>query len=151
MYLDIALSYDPAARQCDLVYDGRRLVLDLTPATPLLASIGGDRRAEADDTLPDGTTEGSLQAGFNARRGWAGDSLGGGQRAGSRLWLLERAKQDEATRQAAEDYAVQAAGWIGVREGAPVACMAAWAARNVLGLRVAVGASTLRLQVPVGA
>lgn len=151
MYLDVALAYDPARKACDLVYDGRRLVLDRTPATPLLVSIGSDRRAEPDDTLPDGTTEDSLQAGFNTRRGYPGDALGGGARVGSRLWLLTRSKQDEPTRQAAEGYAAQSTAWIGAREGVPVASAAAWVARNVLGLRVQAGADALALHLPVGA
>ena len=49
MFLDLALHYDPARGCCDLVFTGQDLALDRTPITPMLVSLGSDRRARADD------------------------------------------------------------------------------------------------------
>lgn len=87
-----------------------RVSFDRTLTSPLLIALGSDRRAAPDDTVPslltalDGTA-----VPLGARRGWVGDVLlADGQRLGSRLWLLERAKRDESTRLAAEDYVTEA-------------------------------------------
>jgi len=73
--------------------------------TAILVSLFTDRIAHADDVIPDGTTD---------RRGWWGD--GDPQLAdsplGSRLWLLDRAKQTEAVRLRARDYIVEALQWL---------------------------------------
>jgi phage gp46-like protein len=65
-------------------------------ATAVIVALGTDRRANADDTLPDDDSD--------DRRGWWGDQDAGriwqGWPVGSRLWLLERAKiTDSAARQ----------------------------------------------------
>lgn len=147
MFLDIALRHDPATRRCDIVFDGRGIVLDRTPATPLLASLGSERRAEPDDELPDGATDGSLRAGLNPRRGWAGDALArDGQRAGSRLWLLERQKQTEDVRLTAEGIARQAVAWLEEREALEAECTATWVRRNVMALTVRLGGSSVTVQ-----
>lgn len=71
--------------------------------TATLLQLFSDRRADPADILPNDAGD---------RRGWWGDSvrLEGepDQPLGSRLWLLERARLNEATRQAAEDYAIEA-------------------------------------------
>lgn len=71
-------------------------------ATAILISLYTDRSANADDTIPDGTTD---------RRGWWGDS-GADYNIGSRLWLLNRAKQTDATLQSAFDYVQEALKWM---------------------------------------
>lgn len=57
-------------------------------ATAVVVALGTDRRANADDILPDIASD--------DRRGWWGDQdaerIWGGWPIGSRLWLLERAK-----------------------------------------------------------
>jgi len=67
-------------------------------ATAILLSLFTDRLATADDTLPDGTDD---------RRGWWGD-----REIGSRLWLLDRAKETEDTRRKAGDYIAEALQWL---------------------------------------
>lgn len=63
------------------------------------------RRANADDVLPN--------AG-GSRMGWWGDSFppAPGDRIGSRLWLLARAKLTDATVQLAQGYAQEALQWL---------------------------------------
>lgn len=92
-------------------------------ANAVLLSLFTDRPALPDDVLPDGTTD---------RRGWWGD-----RDLGSRLWLLERAKQTEETRRRAEDYATEALQWL-IDDGvvARFAVTAEWQRRGFLGLRI---------------
>lgn len=59
-----------------------------------------DRQAEPGDLIPDGTTD---------RRGWWADAFdGGGDRFGSRLWLLAAGKLTNETAKLAQDYAAEA-------------------------------------------
>ena len=144
MYLDIALAWDAARRRVDVVYDVAtgRIALDATPATPVIVSLGCDRRA-----APDDTTEGSLQAGLNPKRGWSGDAFTPArQRVGSRLWLLSRSKQTDEVLLDAQDYAINATQWLAAREGVAVECAASWPRRNVLRLVVAVGDHAVTIQ-----
>ena len=78
--------------------------------TAVLLSLFLDRRAGTQDPLPD--------AGTPDRRGWVGDALAAvpGDRIGSRLWLLRRAKASEATRLRAEAMAREALAWL-VQDG----------------------------------
>lgn len=131
-YATIDLRPDTAG-QTDLVITpaggGRgRVSFDRTLASPLLIALGSDRRAAPDDTVPslltapDGTA-----VPLGARRGWVGDILlADGQRLGSRLWLLERAKRDEAARLAAEDYANEAVGPIADYHDTELMVSASW-------------------------
>ena len=75
MFVGIALSYDQRRRRCDLAFSGRDFVLDTTPLTPVLISLGCDRRAHTDDVLPDAVTNNYAPQRLNARRGWCGDAL----------------------------------------------------------------------------
>lgn len=92
-------------------------------ANAILLSLFTDRPALKDDVIPDGTTD---------RRGWWGD-----QELGSRLWLLERAKQTTETLQRARDYIAEALQWL-VEDGvvARFDIEAAWLRRSTLGARV---------------
>ncbi|EEF78401.1 phage GP46 family protein [Methylophaga thiooxydans] len=69
--------------------------------TAVIVALFTDRQADSDDVIPDGT---------NDKRGWWGDALASvsGDLIGSRLWLLQREKQTEPVRKAAEDYADEA-------------------------------------------
>ncbi len=55
-----------------------------------------------------------LETGETDRRGWWGDALDeqDGDSTGSRLWLLDRAKPSEETRNRAEAYAKEALQWL---------------------------------------
>lgn len=92
-------------------------------ANAILLSIFTDRQALADDVIPDGTGD---------RRGWWGDP-----QMGSRLWLLDRAKQTDETRRRAEDYAAEALQWL-IDDGvvARFDIVATWERRSFLALRI---------------
>ena len=66
--------------------------------TAVMLSLFTDRQARPDDVIPDSSE--------NARGWWGHPALG------SRLWLLERAKATEATRQQAQDYMTEALQWL---------------------------------------
>lgn len=145
--LDIALQYDAAARRFDVAVSGRDLVLDTTPATAMLLSLGCDRRARPDDVLPMAPEA----PGFGDRRGWVGDALDGrGRRLGSRLWLLSRAKQSDLTRQRAEQHAAEALGGLADR-GFAVSASAEWLRRGVLRLTATAGTTRVAVAQPVAA
>jgi len=152
MFCDIALQYDPDTRRCDLVFENGDLRIDRTPATPMLLSLGLDRRAEPDDVLPDSLTEGTISSRFDPRRGWVGDALDTqGRRAGSRLWLLDREKNDAAqkdqTRLRALGYASQALAWLQDDRGVTVSVAAEWSRRERLLLTCRVEQTTVVLPV----
>ncbi|ABS69704.1 GP46 family protein [Xanthobacter versatilis] len=136
-WLDFALVYDPETRRADMeLGEDGDFVLDETPATPMLISFGADRRARDDDELPGGTPEPSE---FRARRGWPGDALDiAGRPAGSRLWLLRRAKDGELTRLMAEEWTKEAFAWVAEETAAPADITVEWVRTSVLGLRVVV-------------
>ena len=70
--------------------------------TAILISLFSDREADTDDVIPDGTTD---------PRGWVGD-LGQDYKVGSRIWLLDRAKQTQETLSLANDYIAEALRWL---------------------------------------
>lgn len=112
MAVTIALQYDAARRRADLRLSGGTLALDATPQSPALVSLLADRRARPDDPLPMPEAPLLQPDMLDPRRGWCGDALDPeGRRTGSRLWLLQRAKETEATRRRAEDYAREALAW----------------------------------------
>lgn len=139
MFFDFALVYDPVTRRCDLALgDDGDLVVDDTSITPVLLSIGLDRRAAPDDPLPAGRTD-RLTASFSERRGWAGDGLDGrGERVGSRLWLLDRAKQTETTRLLFQFWIEEALAWAQRDTGRPAEIDVSWVRPQTLGYRVQV-------------
>jgi phage gp46-like protein len=151
--LDFALRYDPATRSCDFAVEGGDIALDATPVTAMLISLGSDRRARPDDTLPDEPRAApDILAILGRRRGWPGDALDvQGRLIGSRLWLLTRAKQSEDTRRRAIAYAEEALAWLTEVHGIPVLVDAAWVAPNVLGLSVRAGSTAITFRQAVGA
>lgn len=109
---DLKLRFDGRGFTCDLEIVDGDLALDATPATPMLVSLGTDRRALPDDRLPDGAGPLTSPSSWTARRGWVGDCLSrAGRRIGSRLWQLCREHDDEATRRRADAYAREALAW----------------------------------------
>lgn len=146
LWFDLALSFDPVTRRVDLMLgeDGD-LVLDLTPATPMLISMGSDRRARPDDVLPTGLTELNKPSSLVERRGWAGDALdAGGQRIGSRLWLLDRAKESELTRLMGEEWSKEAMAWAEEETGTAADVKVEWLRKDVLALEATVDGRTLK-------
>ncbi|MFA5398507.1 MAG: phage GP46 family protein [Methanogenium sp.] len=101
---DIKLTYDDSLMECDLSITDGDLTLEDGLETAILLSLFIDRRAEDDDELDNP----------NDKRGWWGDQVTSfpGDRIGSRLWLLERAKTDTETLRATEEYALEALEWM---------------------------------------
>jgi len=148
MFFDLALVYDPDGRCCDLAIgaDGD-LVVDVTSITPVLISIGLDRRAALDDPLPAGRTVFLAPASFSERRGWPGDALDpAGERIGSRLWLLDRAKANDTTLQLFTMWLEEALAWAEPETGEPPEIEVQWAARQTLTYRVLVADDGVELR-----
>lgn len=126
----LALGWDGERMAGDLVLGAGGLGQDGTLRTAVLLSLFTDRRARADDPLPEPGA---------SRRGWVGDALATveGDRFGSRLWLLKRAKATAETARRAEDYCREALGWLVEDElAARVAVSAQWIAPGTLGARI---------------
>jgi phage gp46-like protein len=134
MFFDIALVYDPQTRRCDLALGGDGdLILDITPATPMLLSVGLDRRAAPGDELPAGSDAFLVPGDFQVRRGRAGDALDPvGERVGSRLWLLDRAKQTDQTRMIFAMWLAECLAWVGNETGRPATIAAHLVAPQML-------------------
>ncbi|ADU63393.1 MAG: phage GP46 family protein [Pseudodesulfovibrio sp.] len=116
----------------DLALEGLDLVRDDGLQTAVVLSLFIDRRAEADDVIPDGTGD---------RRGWWGDTYPDiiGDKYGSRLWLLSREKQLPRVLVRARAYAEEALAWMlddGVARAVRVE--ASFVRTGVLGLRVVI-------------
>ncbi len=148
--IDRALAYDPVTRQCDRVFDGVDCVLDATPVTPLLMAVGLDRRARADDALPDTVQDIALPHRLDIRRGWCGDALDPLARlVGSRMWLLRRRKQDEATRRLAESALKEAVEPLAEARGWPVTITVRWVRWGLLGWQVKAGRAVVAINQAV--
>lgn len=102
---DLALVWDPTTVAADVAVEANDLARDEGLETAVLLSLFTDRRAEDSDVLPDGSSD---------RRGWWGDGFPvvEGDRFGSRLWLLARAKSSAATLARAQEYALEALQWL---------------------------------------
>jgi len=147
MFYDIALVYSPEDRACDLALgeDGD-LVIDETPITPILLSVGLDRRAAPDDELPEGRTRYLAPISFSERRGCAGDGLDPfGQLTGSRLWLLDRAKQTETTRQLYQFWLEEGLAWAKLETGEAAEIEVEWRGLGILAWRVMVADTSMTL------
>lgn len=121
--LGTAPRFDFAIESGDLAHDdGLRAAV--------LVSLFTDRRAEPDDT-----------ASGEDRRGWWADAWSevDGDRIGSRLWLLARAKETATTLERARAYTAEALAWM-IEDGIAraIEIEAEWAHRGMLGLRVAI-------------
>lgn len=103
---DLALHWNAAVGAADLILNGADLALSAGLYEAVIISLFTDRRASADDELPDP---------LNAdRRGWWGDYLAdqAGDEIGSKLWLLKRAKMTRENVLKAKDYAEEALKWL---------------------------------------
>lgn len=120
-YVNKGLSQPPAI---DLSLSGYDLAKEDGLRTAVIISLFSDRRAEADDEIPDGSDD---------RRGWWAGSIG------SRLWLLARAKETPDTLARARAYAIESLQWL-IDDGVATAVevTAEWAQRGVLALHVAI-------------
>lgn len=102
---DIALVWDNDAGAADIAIVANDLQADDGLETAVFLSLFTDRRAEDGDTLPDSEDN---------RRGWWADGVPvvPGDRWGSRLWLLSRAKAEPETAVRAREYAEEALAWL---------------------------------------
>lgn len=150
-WIDQALIYDPVRRRCTLAFNGVDLAIDDTPVTPVLIAVGCNRRAHQDDTLPDTVTDAYTPSRLNARGGWCGDPLDAlGRLIGSRMWLLQRRKQDEATRKLGEGALSEALTPLSTQRGWPIAITVTWVRKGFLGCLMKIANATLNLTLPAG-
>lgn len=144
---DLKLAFDATGFVCDLEIADGDLALDTTPATPMVVSLGSDRLARSDDPLPDGASPLTVPVRWHPRRGWVGDCLSRtGRRIGSRLWLLSREHDDEATRMRAEAYAGEALAWAQRDFAIVPEISAAWVRSGVLKLRAMIDGRAVTVQ-----
>jgi phage gp46-like protein len=120
--MDIAITQDPDTGAFRLILNalGNDLESDAGLTTAVVYSIFTDRRANADDAIPDGGTD---------RRGsWQDAYLpDAGDLEGARLWLLAREKTLPDVLARARHYAEEALAWL-IADGiaARVAVDAQW-------------------------
>lgn len=152
-FIDLALTYDVSQRRCDLTLgDDYDLVLDDTPLPAILLSVGLDRRASPDDDLPEGRTQFLAPISFSERRGGLIDGLTpSGDRAGCKMWLLDRAKETETTRQLAVYYLAEGLAWVLPETGRDPMIEVDWVRQGVLGYRVLVEDASVALSRKVDA
>jgi phage gp46-like protein len=100
---DIALKWSNGV--IDLVLEDDDVLTDEGLRTAVLLSLFVDRRAEDDDPLPGSDDD---------RRGWWADEFSDveGDRIGSRLWLLDRAKRTADVVPRTEELAREALAWM---------------------------------------
>lgn len=103
---DLALTWSNELGSGDLSIIDLDLASDRGLMTAVILSLFTDRRAETDDVPPSGDAR--------DRRGWWADQFAAvtGDRIGSRLWLLDRAKNSNETKLRAEEYAREALAWL---------------------------------------
>ena len=106
---DLAIVQNAALNVYDVAMSGPDLLQDQGLKTAVILSLLLDRVALPGDVLPDPQS--------TNRRGWWGDAYlpplaGRPDFMGSRLWLLKRAIQNNATLIAAQGYALEALNWM---------------------------------------
>lgn len=89
--------------RADWAMDGLALQAGSDLETAIIISLFSDREANPDDVIPDGTRD---------PRGWIGDVDQPHYKVGSRMWLLDRAKQTTGTLRRANDYIAEALQWL---------------------------------------
>jgi len=149
VFCDDMLAVDPATGRVDLAFDGTNLVMDTTAQTAMILAVGCDRRARADDKVAD-VGNAYAPSTLVARRGTPLDALDTlGRLFGSRMWLLARRKQTEATRRFAESALQECAAPIAAM-GVPVTIKVRWVRYQVLGWQMAAGPVQLSHNLAVG-
>jgi len=110
----------------DWSFSGTQLQSGSDLLTSVLISLFSDRVANADDAILDGSGD---------PRGWWGDD--GQYPVGSRLWLLERAKQNQDTLGRARDYIAEALQWM-IDDGVVLSfdILVEWTRASVLGMQI---------------
>lgn len=100
---DVALKWVDGS--ADVMLAGADLLADDGLETAVLISLFCDARADSADELPEPNGK---------RRGWWGDQFSDarGDRTGSKLWLLWRAKRTAETLERARQYCVDALQWM---------------------------------------
>ncbi|MGE8297298.1 MAG: phage GP46 family protein [Pseudomonas sp.] len=130
---DLALAWTDSG--ADLVFEGGDLATDDSLLTATIISLMSDRRARADDQLPEGGRD---------RRGFWGDAWAvvPGDQLGSRLWLLGREKELPETVRRAREYAEEGLAWM-IKDGIATAVdvVASVPRTGVLLLEVAISRS----------
>lgn len=103
---DLAFVWSDTNHNADVTLIDGDLAVDRELSTAVVISLFTDRRAEDDDIPPSGDP--------TDRRGWWGDqyALVLGDKIGSRLWLLDRAKRTRETALRAKEYALEALAWL---------------------------------------
>ena len=127
---DLALTWNTVA--ADFGIEANDLAVDDGLETAVLLSLFLDRRANADDPIPDGSDD---------RRGWWGDSFPQvpNDLIGSRLWLLGREKQLQTVLARAQEYAREALQWmLDDRVSDRIEVTAEFVREGVLGLRIVI-------------
>lgn len=99
--MDATLVWDNTLGMADLALVNGDLQTGSDLANAMLISVFTDRQANADDVIPDGTTD---------RRGWWGDRYGA-YPIGSRIWLLPRIVTPD-TLVTAQDMLIEATAWM---------------------------------------
>lgn len=97
--MDIALNFNN--EHFDIAIGGDDLVSEEGLRSAVMISLFTDARARDDDEIPDGS---------NDKRGHWGDAYEDDS-MGSRLWLLERAKETQDTLRRGKEYASEAVRW----------------------------------------
>lgn len=129
---DIRTVFIDFDRGADLALEQFALAADDGLETAIILSLFTDARASNDDPLPFGESD---------RRGWWADAFPevDRDRIGSRLWLLQREKQTQATLNRAREYAEEALAWLIADGVARSVEVASFLVRNgVLGLSVVI-------------
>lgn len=122
---DTTIAWDTANSRGDWVFNAPVLETGNDLETAILISLFTDRIAAPGDVIPDGT---------NDPRGWWADA---DVPIGSRLWLLQRAKQIPETSQLAYTYIAEALQWL-IDDGvvAQFDISVQWPSRGVLGAQI---------------
>lgn len=129
------LALDWTGECADLVFVDGDLATEDSLRTDAIISLMSDRRARADDQLPEGGVD---------RRGFWGDAWAvvPGDQLGSRLWLLSREKELPETLRRAREYAEEGLAWM-IKDGiaTSVEVVASVPRSGVLLLEVAISRS----------
>lgn len=145
--MDISIIYNGTTLTFDLAIRNGDIATDNGLLAAVLVSLFTDRRANADDVLPDDAQGRASAAGAGRpgaagtgdRRGWWADAWPeiDGDLIGSRLWLLSREKQLPDVLQRAQVYAEEALAWL-AEDGIAkyVSAPAEWVRAGVLGLLI---------------
>jgi phage gp46-like protein len=102
---DIKTVFIDMTQGADYALDALGLTPDDGLETAVIISLFTDRRANVDDSIPDGS---------NDFRGWWADAFNDVEhdKIGSRLWLLSREKQLPSVLVRAREYALEALQWL---------------------------------------